>query len=677
MYAQQQSKQQSSATATVVSPASTSVLAHQQQSRRRPVVQNKPTPSTNSNTTNTATNNNKNMENEKSSVDSFLSWLTLPLEIDVTGQSGEFKKANSSNHQNSKTTQLQQQQNTMTTKQQQQKTTVPLGRQPTTTRKNPLSQPQQRKTVTVQQQQRNKGTISANNSTQQKKGNTVNNKKNEDDNNEKNSAEQISNWLTTPPDLGPPAQHQKHPHNKKRQQQQQQQWQHHPRQQAKQQKVSPKPDKRTPKQQKQKLNQQQLQRRQNPNSPVRYPKNQQKEFGELVPATKKPDLSLLSASEVRRKLVLELEVNLDPRPELPSHVPTPETIDDIDNDEPWTNKVEGVLDNALDGIHHHFSNVFDHTPENDDQTKNKMHNLNVIKYAPSFETPPQSPVSSKKTKSKLLLTPPMTKTKWGPEVWNAKKSSQTNSLSLVSSSSSTSLVSDNKSNRRNDDIVGGELKFAVFELADQDKFLREAMERKQKKLDVFELADQDKFVREAVERKQKKDAAIRKVKPTSANNVNGSSKHDSSPVRKQTIRTEVQKTIPSNATQSKKLTGRTDLPMRDCNNKTKQQSRKTNTLSCPKQTSPKKKNAATTSTSKTATTNSLQLRWMHQNALNIQASCNPRRGSIRLCDGEDPWKMDPMLKLTVDDNKKNYQNLSSQDHSTPQTIRTSHHALAA
>ena len=108
----------------------------------------------------------------------------------------------------------------------------------------------------------------------------------------------------------------------------------------------------------------------------------------MVPAPTKPKLSLLSTSEVQRNKVLELEVNLDPCPELPCHVPTPEMIDDIDNDKPWTNKVEGVLDNALYGIHHHFSNIFDHTPENNNQTKNKMHNLNVIKYTPSFETPP-------------------------------------------------------------------------------------------------------------------------------------------------------------------------------------------------------------------------------------------------------------------------------------------------
>merc|ERR1712238_78446 len=44
----------------------------------------------------------------------------------------------------------------------------------------------------------------------------------------------------------------------------------------------------------------------------------------------------------------------------------------------------------------------------------------------------------------------------------------------------------------------------------------------------------------------------------------------------------------------------------------------------------------TTSTEATTTptTTPLQLRWMYENALNLQASC-PRRGSVCRCDGED------------------------------------------
>ena len=234
-------------------------------------------------------------------------------------------------------------------------------------------------------------------------------------------------------------------------------------------------------------------------------KDQPKQFGEKISAgTKKLDLSSQSDHSVLRKSLLldnccchtedtlEIEINLNPHTELPSHVPTPETIDQIDdsndNNEPWINKVEGVIDHTLGGMHHHFTNMFiDHSTSNGtspvkygNQPKNNNTD-HTTKYAPSFETPPQSPVTNKKTlKSKLLLTPPLKssrRTKWGSEIWNAKKSSPTNSLSTMVSSSSSSMSTDSSDNSSESFV--GDLNIDLCELANQETVLREAIERNQ------------------------------------------------------------------------------------------------------------------------------------------------------------------------------------------------------
>lgn len=159
----------------------------------------------------------------------------------------------------------------------------------------------------------------------------------------------------------------------------------------------------------------------------------------------------------------------------------------------------------------------------------------VIKYAPSFDTPPQSPVPSKKTKS--------LKSKWGKEVWNSKKKNNLNSSSSTVSSSSSSSSMDNNItfNTNSDSRIGCELYISASELALQEKLLNEANQHEEQK--------QDKNI------------------ATSTNEV--------------------------------KLTDAGSSGDSDCS----------------------------------SPVNSLQLHWMYQNALNLQASGHE---SFRFCDGETP-----------------------------------------
>merc|ERR1712238_153782 len=117
----------------------------------------------------------------------------------------------------------------------------------------------------------------------------------------------------------------------------------------------------------------------------------------------------------------------------------------------------------------------------------------------------------------VLLTPPPNssrRTKWGSEVWKAKKNSPTNSLSTMissTSSSSSSSTTDKTTNISIDSLVG-ELNIDVYsELANQEKLLRDAMKRKQ-------------------QQKQKHDPAIKKVKPTTVDHIDGSSSSSSDAV---------------------------------------------------------------------------------------------------------------------------------------------------
>merc|ERR1719162_1994396 len=106
-------------------------------------------------------------------------------------------------------------------------------------------------------------------------------------------------------------------------------------------------------------------------------------------------------------------------------------------------------------------------------------------------------------KSKLLLTPPSSfsslsqnttsATKWGPEIWQAKKSSSspTHSVTLESPTSLGELS------------VSSSTTGVIFDLS-------------------ADVAKQEHLLRDAMARKQKKEAAIRKVHPTSPKNIDGS-----------------------------------------------------------------------------------------------------------------------------------------------------------
>jgi len=525
------------------------------------------------------------MENDKSSVDNFLSWITSPLDEVL-----EFRNATTYQSSNNKSTKLQHR-SKQTNKSHEQK------KQPQTT------------TTTMQHEQCN-GTI-ASNTTEQRKRKMKNN--NNKEKNEKNPAEQFFNWLSSPPDRPPSQSNNKISKDKQQQQQQQQRQQQQVHSMNKAKKIVPANPNNKSMVQQQKQDQQQ---KEHPKPSISNHKGQLKNSDKIIPTKQKPD-SLMSSSVFEACSTLELEVDLDPRPKLPSHIPTPDTIDDIiesnndDEEKIPTEKIDLVIDYALDGIdgiHHRISNLLDSIPKTNNHIKKA--GANFIKYAPSFETPPQSPVPSKKVKSlksRLLLTPPKssTKTKWGPEIWNAKKSCSTISLSNVSSSSS---LSDNNNittaNSSIDFIIGDEININTSEWANQEKLLLEANEKK-----------------------PKHEAAINKNKLTSANNIDVScSKTFTTPTRMDINCTnDNEKKILCDASSSTESTKSKQVTTKDTT--------KTKTMSSLQQpSSPTKKKSLMKKSARTP----LQLRWMYQNALNLQASYISHSGSFRICDGEAP-----------------------------------------
>jgi hypothetical protein len=607
MPAQQQSKQDQTTIASKISTTTTgsstskSVDTNQSSAKRRPeTTNNRVAVDGNKAKIISDKNNASNMEN-KSSVDNFLAWLTSPLEIDVTGgtkQSQQQKKLSSKKPQaehnqpsqkHPHQTKLQPQNSRQVVQQQ----TSPKMNATKTVKNNLPIKKQTKKVQTYHEQKM----------MQQKKelNKDATNNNNEHD---QNPAEQFFNWLTSPPDLG-----QKDPLSTNKKQEQQPTKKHV---------IKPQPS--------------DFKKQQNPvgKKPQQvHHKNQQKQFGENIAAAKKPDSIRLS----------ELDINLNPHPELPSHVPTPATIDDID--ELWTNKVEGVIDNALGGIHHHFTNIF--------ADNNQGKNNNIKHYVTSFDTPPQSPVSTgkKSIRSKLVLTPPSasssTKTsKWGPEIWNAKKSSPTNSVSMMSppSISTKSLVSANSNSSIDSILVDGELlNIELSELANQEKLLRAAMERKQKS------------------QQRQKYQATKKITATTATYVDGSGGDEPS----STINKNIEKEQPNGANGKKKKANRTS-------------------------DSTKKKSSSTAHPSPTSITTPLQLRWMYENTLNLQSSC-PRRGSIRRCDGEDlnSYSSSLYMPILIDEKTNVRSSLMKEQHpqhnfdiqQLPSPMINSSHAISA
>jgi len=449
---------------------------------------------------------------------------------------------------------------------------------------------------------------------------------------------------------------------------------------------------------------QRLQQKQQSNSScsIIHHKDQPKQFCEKISTcTKKLDLLSQSDQSILRESLLldncccdtedtlEIAINLNPHIELPSHVPTPETIDDTnDNNEPWTNKVEGVIDHALGGIHYHFTNMFiDHrtsdgnrsTVKYGNQPKNNNTDHN-IKYAPSFETPPQSPVTNKKTlKSKLLLTPPpksSRRTKWGSEIWNAKKSSPTNSLATMISSSSSSSLSTDSSDSSSDSFVG-ELNIDLCKLANQENVRRKTMERNQQQ-----------------KQKYKQEAAIKKVKPTSSiDNVDRSSdgssssfhiNDDDNDIPSSTLhkKTRSSNIKPEKATETKEAVAPKTAPKDKRKEKhvtaaaatTSSSSTALVKTSLINKSNPTAAVTAIVAASTEIKTTPLQLRWMYENTLNLQASC-PRRGSIRKYDGDGDSE-DISLSLLYDKDLRSSLMMREQCQLQPQR-NISCHSIAA
>jgi len=156
------------------------------------------------------------------------------------------------------------------------------------------------------------------------------------------------------------------------------------------------------------------------------PTKKKKEFGETV-SIQKPDLqSMMDVGAIRRNDLgsgddqdgdHSRETQQGRRcsaliPELPSHVPTPQTIQAYD--EPWSNKVEDALQtittifSAGESSHyHHHNNTHTHSPKPGESPLPR-------KYAPSVITPPQSPVS---TRSKKVIAAPQS---WGKDFWSSQ-----------------------------------------------------------------------------------------------------------------------------------------------------------------------------------------------------------------------------------------------------------------
>merc|ERR1711865_516256 len=118
---------------------------------------------------------------------------------------------------------------------------------------------------------------------------------------------------------------------------------------------------------------------------------------------------------------------------------------------------------------------------------------------------PTKRTTTNTVKSKLLRTPPSSlsslsptttsATKWGPEIWQAKKnssSSPTQSVTLESAPSWDELS-----------VSSSTTAGIIFDLS-------------------ADVAQQEHLVRDAMARKQKKEAALRKVHPTSKKNIDGS-----------------------------------------------------------------------------------------------------------------------------------------------------------
>mmetsp|Transcript_21980 Transcript_21980/g.47825 ORF Transcript_21980/g.47825 Transcript_21980/m.47825 type:complete len:376 (-) Transcript_21980:413-1540(-) len=351
-----------------------------------------------------------------------------------------------------------------------------------------------------------------------------------------------------------------------------------------------------------------------------------KNFGERI-WVHKPDLRSLSNTKIsdkqsgndRRKVqqqqstnrsIVELSILPMLVPELPSHVPTPKTIET--NDEPWTNKIE----DALDGIHYHIQTIFSSAGDNNghhhhnNSSGSGKNNTNTnrgkpIKNAPSPISPPESPLStSRKSKAPLTMaTPLQSRTKWGPDFWQSQKSLNTasnndivtnttiarspswvesldDSSNITMSPTTANAIAQTNSSSSND---------VDNDVATQDALLRAAMARK-------------KAGRQQRDCKQSPPSTPRSVDNTL------SVLRETPPMR------------PCTPSSSTSTVSKDDILV------TKVKRFGMSSISAPPLT-----------VSNEAQLPPLQLQWIHDNAVNLQTSCHDDHWdySIRTCDGDN------------------------------------------
>lgn len=411
-----------------------------------------------------------------SHVDNFLTWLTSPLEIDVISGESNNEKNNTDAATQRRQRELEEirrrrlEQSKSGQSKSDAKMTTRLTTRPQPHRTN-SQQPQPQRRIIANDSSNSKlnldGTLKRNRTTAtkattknttkpQSKRNTIDQdaqrqqhrqqqQQKKKDGEEKNAAEQFLNWLTTPPDL--------------------------------------------PKHQKLLLQRQRLQKK----KPDVHRQNQSMQVGNNIPDS--GHCAVHSARVLRRDSIVKINEFERASRDLPSHVPTPETIEDeivavADNNEPWTNAAESAIDNALG----HLANIFaDHSKNN---TRAKENPQRPIKYAPSFETPPSSPATGRKkwsnTNGKWTSLPSSINnsgsTKWGPDYWNAKKIS----VSSLSPTGSVTSITSHLSNDSFNNCGGGSI--SVADIATQEQLLREAMNRKKKKQNSQQQQQNEKTV---------------------------------------------------------------------------------------------------------------------------------------------------------------------------------------
>merc|ERR1711933_97519 len=125
------------------------------------------------------------------------------------------------------------------------------------------------------------------------------------------------------------------------------------------------------------------------------------------------------------------DVRFDLRPEFPSHVPTPETINL--------------------GINHHIKTMFDGDDEKPRKRTRRQRNRKKNAKSMKLIVPPNPTIIASTSKMKILVASPFS-TKWGSDVWNSIKiNGQIDSSESVRTNSSSRSNSDDSSNSDSND----------------------------------------------------------------------------------------------------------------------------------------------------------------------------------------------------------------------------------